>query len=65
VPAEVPAAADISWQDALAFCIARIDELDERSKAFVRSLSRWRGEPSAKQMQWLLDIRERICRGCR
>jgi hypothetical protein len=58
VPVEAPA--DISWQDALSVCIEHIDELDPRSQAFVRSLSRWRGEPSERQLQWLFDIHERV-----
>jgi hypothetical protein len=56
---------EVSWQEALEVCREHIDELDPRSRAFVRALSRWRGAPSEKQLQWLHDIHERICRGCR
>jgi hypothetical protein len=62
VPAESISADSVSWQDALAVCIDNIHELDPRSRAFVQSLSRWRGEPSAKQISWLLDIHARIRR---
>jgi hypothetical protein len=60
VPVEAPA--DISWQAALDVCLEHIRELNPRDQNFVRSLSRWSGEPSAKQVDWLLDIYARIDR---
>jgi hypothetical protein len=54
---------DVSWQAALACCLDHIDELDARSRAFVNSLSRWRGEPSPKQRDWLFDLYVRVHRG--
>jgi hypothetical protein len=55
-----PGDEDVSWQEALAHCLDHIHELDPRSQAFLRSLSRWRGEPSQKQLYWLLDIYARV-----
>ena len=44
---------------------AGVTEQIWRLVTFVRSLSRWRGEPSQKQMDWLHDIYTRIDRGRR
>jgi hypothetical protein len=65
VPAEPISPHDVSWQDALDVCLDRVDELDPRSRAFLQSLSRWRGEPSSKQLDWLFDIYARVHRGRR
>jgi hypothetical protein len=62
VPAESVSADSVSWQDALDVCLDHVHELDPRSRAFVQSLARWRGEPSEKQLVWLLDIYGRVHR---
>ena len=64
VPAE-PGHEEVSWQAALDVCLEHIRELDPRSRAFVQSLSRWRGEPSQKQRDWLRDLYARVRGGCR
>jgi hypothetical protein len=64
VPAE-PSHEDVSWQDALEVCLGHIGELTPRDRDFIRSLSRWRGEPSQKQQIWLFDVHARIRRGGR
>jgi hypothetical protein len=51
---------EVSWQEALEVCLGHISELDARSQAFVRSLAKWRGPPSEKQVDWLRDIYERV-----
>jgi hypothetical protein len=56
---------DISWREALAVCLAHLDELDERSQAFVRRISPWRGTPSERQLDWLYDLYERVTGGGR
>jgi hypothetical protein len=60
VPADSVSPDSVSWQDALAVCLDNIHDLDPRSRAFVQSLSRWRGEPSARQLDWLFDIYARV-----
>jgi hypothetical protein len=64
VPADSVSPVSVSWQDALDVCLEHIHELDQRSRAFVQSLARWRGPPSQKQADWLRDIYERV-RGSR
>jgi hypothetical protein len=56
---------EVSWQAALACCLDHIPELTPRDRDFIKSLARWRGEPSEKQLVWLLDIYGRVHRGCR
>jgi hypothetical protein len=62
VPAE-PGHEEVSWQAALDACLEHVHELDPRSKAFVQSLSGWRGTPSTKQIDWIFDIYGRVHRG--
>jgi hypothetical protein len=64
VPAE-PGHEDVSWQEALDACLEHIQELTPRDRDFIKSLARWRGEPSEKQLVWLLDIYARVHRGSR
>jgi hypothetical protein len=63
VPTEAISADSVDWKDALDVCLDCIHALDLRSRAFVQSLSRWRGEPSQKQLEWLFDIYARVYRG--
>jgi hypothetical protein len=65
VPADPIGTDDIDWQQALKICLGNIDELDQRSRAFIQSLSRWRGQPSQKQVDWLRDIYARVAGGGR
>jgi hypothetical protein len=65
VPADSISADDVNWRDALEVCIEHVDELDPRSRAFVRVLAKWRGPPSEKQLQWLFDLYERVHGGRR
>jgi hypothetical protein len=62
VPAD-PGHEEVSWQAALDACLEHVRELNPRDQNFVRSLARWRGPPSEKQLIWLLDIYARL-RGC-
>jgi hypothetical protein len=43
----------IGWRDKLAVCAAHRHCLNNRERAFVRSLATWRGTPSPKQLSWL------------
>jgi len=65
VPADPISADSVTWQEALDVCLEHIHELDARSQAFVRSLARWRGPPSAKQLDWLFDVYARVDGGRR
>jgi hypothetical protein len=44
------------WQDTLAFCAMRADQLSDKEKEFLKTLAHWRGKPSAKQLDWLESI---------
>jgi hypothetical protein len=63
VPADPISTDSVAWQDALDTCLEHIEELDARSRTFLRSLSKWRGPPSPKQLDWLFDIYARVRRG--
>lgn len=48
------------WRAMVQICSARADRLNTKERAFVRSLVRWRGEPTEKQLNWLADLFERV-----
>lgn len=61
VPSEKPQddpPSDMSdaWKETRGFCARHRDLLSERDRAFIESLATWRGRPTEKQLQWLLDI---------
>jgi hypothetical protein len=48
------------WRDKLAACRANQHSLSDREQAFLRSLARWRGTPTEKQLAWLEHIYENL-----
>jgi hypothetical protein len=50
----------IGWRDQLAACSAHKHSLNERERAFVFQLARWRGTPTEKQLAWLQRIYENL-----
>ena len=44
------------------WCARHNDLLSERDQHFLESLASWRGRPTEKQLEWLLDIEARIRR---
>jgi hypothetical protein len=48
------------WHDALAFCAMHADRLDDKEQDFLKTLARWRGKPSAKQLDWLDAIAAKL-----
>jgi hypothetical protein len=48
------------WRDMATFCRKHAQSLTERERAFVLSMVKWRGEPSERQIDWLLAIFERV-----
>jgi hypothetical protein len=50
----------MSWREKCAACKARQHHLNERERAFVSSLARWRGTPTEKQLAWLDRIYENL-----
>jgi hypothetical protein len=55
VPDEGP-----DWRDELTYCAENIDCFDECERDFVRSMARWRGQPSPKQRDWLAALADRV-----
>jgi hypothetical protein len=45
------------------FCWTRRFRLTDRELSFIRTMSNWRGEPTEKQKNWLLDIFTRLNEG--
>jgi hypothetical protein len=50
----------LGWRDKVAACKAQPHCLSDRERAFVLSLSRWRGTPTNKQLAWLDRIYENL-----
>ena len=48
------------WRAMLRACMARTAMLSARELQFIRTLTRWRGEPTEKQFDWLEGIYQRI-----
>jgi hypothetical protein len=48
------------WHAMARACAEYVHELSDRERSFVRSMTKWRGEPSEKQLDWLIAIFERI-----
>lgn len=56
-----PTSADWAyWQRCAADCEDRADELSTKELEFVHSIARRRGEPSSKQLAWLIAILDRL-----
>lgn len=68
VPDHVPRirawrADDSDWRRMASFCAARQWLLCPKDRDFVRSMVDWRGEPTERQREWLLDLYARLHRG--
>ena len=48
------------WRSMARTCVARAWALSDKEAAFVRQMTRWRGEPSDRQIDWLESIYDRI-----
>jgi hypothetical protein len=57
----LPALAD-DWREQVLHCSTHpgFNFLDAREQNFLTSMARWRGDPSAKQRAWLLNLHERL-----
>jgi hypothetical protein len=51
---------DSDWCAMARACAEHVHELSDRERSFVRSMTKWRGEPSEKQLEWLNGIFERV-----
>jgi hypothetical protein len=49
-----------AWRDKVAACTAHQHCLNDRERAFVLSLAKWRGTPTEKQLAWLDRIYENL-----
>jgi hypothetical protein len=50
----------IGWREKVQACKAQCHCLNDKEHAFVRSLARWRGTPTDKQLAWLDHIYENL-----
>ena len=50
----------LGWRDKVVACEAHRHCLNNRERAFVSSLARWRGTPTEKQLAWLDRIYENL-----
>ena len=51
---------DQNWRAIVRYCADHIHLLDAREGNFVRTIARWHGKPTDKQMKWLRDIADRL-----
>jgi hypothetical protein len=56
-------AGDSDWQKMAGFCHNRQWLLRPKDREFVRSMANWRGEPTERQREWLLDLYAQLYRG--
>jgi hypothetical protein len=50
----------IGWREKLRACAAHAHCLNQAERAFVRSMTTWRGTPTEKQLSWLNRIFENL-----
>jgi hypothetical protein len=55
-----PAPSKIGWRDKAYACASHLHLLNATERAFVRTMSTWRGIPSDKQLSWLNRIYENL-----
>lgn len=56
-------AGDSDWQRMAQFCHNRQWLLRPKDREFVRTMANWRGEPTERQREWLLDLYAQLHRG--
>jgi hypothetical protein len=44
----------------VAACARHLDRFTHKERGFIRSMGGWCGEPSAKQLGWLVALFERV-----
>jgi len=54
---------DMVWRRMALYADARQEQLTDREAEFIESMLRWRGEPTEKQKNWLMDIYARLSGG--
>jgi hypothetical protein len=50
---------EFPWRDMVATCMRHIDRFTANECGFIRSMNSWCGDPSAKQLDWLVALFER------
>jgi hypothetical protein len=53
---------DLDWEVMVDICVAHLDRFREKEQQFLESMQRWRGEPTEKQLGWLVALFERVRR---
>ena len=51
------------WRRMAKYCNRCRGQLSARDRAFIEAMLHWRGEPTERQQQWLIDIYARLNRG--
>jgi hypothetical protein len=52
--------AETDWHEIRDWCAVRADRLSARERQFIDSMTHWRGQPTEKQMTWLVAIEQRL-----
>lgn len=56
----VESESETDWRTMVRVCMAQAAALSGKELQFVRTMARWRGQPSEKQFEWLEGIYARI-----
>jgi hypothetical protein len=48
------------WRALVRFCIKHLDLLNPHEVAFLCNIAQWRGQPTERQIAWLLQIAEYV-----
>jgi hypothetical protein len=53
---------ELPWQRMVDACTDQFGRFTSREQQFLRTMQRWRGTPTRKQLNWLLALFERVRR---
>jgi len=51
---------ELPWREMVAACVHHIARFTAKERGFIRSMNGWHGEPSAKQLGWLIALFEPV-----
>jgi hypothetical protein len=51
---------EIPRREMVVICMRHLERFTDKERKFVRSMNSWRGEPSVKQLKWLVALFERV-----
>jgi hypothetical protein len=52
----IPASTTMSWQRMASWCRAHHEQFNAKERDFIQTMQTWSGQPSEKQLKWLVDL---------